>query len=190
VQALREYLQPAHCVTSSWAGSMRHIIAILLQNESGALARVAAMFANRGFNIESLSVAPTDDETVSRLTLVTSGPDDIIAQISKQLAKLIDVVAMVDMTAGDHIERELGLLKMQVSAEGLAELRQRTDNFGARILDDRPEHFTLELTGSKQQLDSFVENLPEGVHLLAVVRSGPLAMSRGAQQLVAPHPED
>lgn len=169
---------------------MRHIIAILLQNESGALERVAAMFANRGFNIESLSVAPTDDETVSRLTLVTSGPDDVIAQISKQLAKLIDVVAMVDMTTGDHIERELGLLKMKVSAEGLAELRQRADNFGARILDDRPENFTLELTGSKQQLDSFVERLPEGVQLLAVVRSGPLAISRGAQQLVAPHLAD
>jgi acetolactate synthase I/III small subunit len=169
---------------------MRHIISILLQNESGALARVAAMFANRGFNIESLSVAPTDDETVSRLTLVTSGPDDVIAQISKQMAKLIDVVGMIDMNAGEHIERELGLLKLKVAVEGLAELRQRADNFGARVLDDRPEHFTLELTGSKQQLDSFVERLPEGVHLLAVVRSGPLAISRGAQQLVAPHPAD
>jgi len=169
---------------------MRHIISILLQNESGALERVAAMFANRGFNIESLSVAPTDDETVSRLTLVTLGPDEVIAQISKQLAKLIDVVAMIDMTAGDHIERELGLLKLEVSVEGLAEFRQRADNFGARILDDRPEHFTLELTGSKQQLDSFIDRLPDGVRLLAVVRSGPLAISHGAQQLVAPHPED
>lgn len=169
---------------------MRHVISILLQNESGALARVAAMFANRGFNIESLSVAPTDDETLSRLTLVTSGPDDVIAQIRKQLAKLIDVVAMVDMTAGDHMERELGLLKLQVSPEGLAELRQRADNFGARVLDDHPEHFTLELTGSEQQLDSFVETLPAGVQLLAVVRSGPMAISRGAQQLVAPRSAD
>ncbi len=169
---------------------MRHVISILLQNESGALARVAAMFANRGFNIESLSVAPTDDETVSRLTLVTSGPDDVIAQINKQLAKLVDVVAMIDMTAGDHIERELGLLKVAVSTEGLAELRQRADNFGARVLDDRSEHFTLELTGSEQQLDSFIQTLPPGVQLLAVVRSGPMAISRGAQQLVAPRPAD
>ena len=169
---------------------MRHVISILLHNESGALARVAAMFANRGFNIQSLSVAPTDDETISRLTLVTAGQDDVIAQISKQLNKLIDVVAMVDMTADDHIERELGLIKVRSSAQGLAALRQRADNFGARVLDDRPEHFTLELTGSEQQLDSFVATLPEGVHVLAVVRSGPMAISRGAQSLVRPPPKD
>ena len=164
---------------------MRHVISILLQNESGALSRVAAMFANRGFNIESLSVAPTEDETVSRLTLVTSGPDDIIAQINKQLAKLIDVVAMADMTVGDHIERELGLLKLHLDAAALVEMRQRADNFGARVLDDHPEHFTLELTGSEQQLDGFIAALPRGATLLAVVRSGPLAISRGPQQLAA-----
>ncbi len=164
---------------------MRHVISILLQNESGALSRVAAMFSNRGFNIESLSVAPTEDETVSRLTLVTSGPDEVIAQISKQLAKLIDVVAMADMTAGDHIERELGLLKLHVAPSALAELRQRTDNFGARVLDDHPDHFTLELTGSEQQLDGFIAALPHGAQLLAVVRSGPLAITRGPQQLAA-----
>ena len=164
---------------------MRHVISILLQNESGALARVAAMFANRGFNIESLSVAPTEDETVSRLTLVTSGKDDVITQINKQLAKLIDVVAMADMTAGDHIERELGLLKLQVPAGLMAGVRQRVENYGARVLDDHAEHFTLELTGSEQQLDSFLDSLPEGVSLLAVVRSGPMAISRGPQQLAA-----
>jgi acetolactate synthase I/III small subunit len=164
---------------------MRHVISILLQNESGALARVAAMFANRGFNIESLSVAPTEDETVSRLTLVSTGHDEVISQITKQLAKLIDVVAMADMTAGDHIERELGLLKLQVPADVLPEVRQRIANYGARVLDDHAAHFTLEITGSEQQLDSFLDTLPEGVRLLAVVRSGPLAVSRGAQQLAA-----
>ena len=164
---------------------MRHVISILLQNESGALSRVAAMFSNRGFNIESLSVAPTEDETVSRLTLVTSGADEVIAQINKQLGKLIDVVAMADMTAGDHIERELALLKLQVGPSALSELRQRSEQFGARVLDDHPEHFTLELTGSEQQLDGFIAALPQGADLLAVVRSGPLAITRGPQQLAA-----
>jgi acetolactate synthase-1/3 small subunit len=164
---------------------MRHVISILLQNESGALSRVAAMFANRGFNIESLSVAPTEDETVSRLTLVTSGPDETVLQINKQLGKLVDVVAMADMTAGDHIERELGLLKLKVPEAAMAALRQLSANYGARILDDHAAHFTLELTGSEQQLDTFLAALPEGTQLLAVVRSGPLAISRGAQQLSA-----
>ncbi len=165
---------------------MRHVISILLQNESGALTRVAGMFATRGYNIETLSVAPTEDETLSRLTLVTTGSDDVVAQISKQLAKLVDVVAMADMSAGEHIERELGLLKFRVADEARVAIDQLADNFGARVLDDTPAHYTLELTGSEQQIDSFLDALPGGVQLLAVVRSGPLAISRGPQKLSVP----
>jgi len=164
---------------------MRHVISILLQNESGALTRVAGMFATRGYNIESLSVAPTDDESLSRLTLVTAGSDDVIAQINKQLAKLVDVVAMADMSAGEHIERELGLLKFHLTADAVPVLGRLAENYGARVLDDTPAHYTLELTGSEQQLDSFLDALPEGASILAVVRSGPLAISRGPQKLTA-----
>jgi acetolactate synthase-1/3 small subunit len=163
---------------------MRHVISILLQNESGALARVASMFSSRGFNIESLSVAPTDDETVSRLTLVTNGTEDVISQVSKQLAKLIDVVAIADRTSTDHIERELGLLKVSVPATAMEVFRSLIENYGATVLDDHPSHVTLEVTGTERQVDALLEALPEEVRVLSVVRSGPLVISRGPHALV------
>ena len=142
------------------------------------------MFASRGFNIESLSVAPTDDETVSRLTLVTNGTEDVISQMSKQLAKLIDVVAIADRTSTDHVERELGLLKFQVSPVAIDGFRAFMKNLGATILDDDPSHFTLEITGTERQVDALIESLPQGVRLLSVVRSGPLVISRGPDVLL------
>ena len=135
---------------------MRHIISILLQNEAGALARVANLFSSRGYNIESLNVAPTHDETVSRLTLVTRGSDEVIDQISKQLGKLVDVVNIIDMTDGDHIERELALFKLQLPAEDRKALTELVGEFGARILDDHEGHFTVELIGGSGEIDRFM----------------------------------
>jgi len=162
---------------------MRHVLSILLQNEAGALARVATMFASRGFNIESLSVAPTEDERVSRLTLVTSGEDVTLGQINKQLAKLVDVVAIADRTSVAHVERELGLLKLRVAPGAVEPLAREVGNFGARVLDEDPDHMILELTGTEEQIDGFLADLPTGVELLTVARSGALVVSRGPGSL-------
>ena len=159
---------------------MRHIISILMQNEAGALARVANLFSTRGYNIESLNVAPTDNELVSRLTLVTTGSDEVIDQISKQLVKLVDVVNMVDMTGGDHIERELALFKLQLHEAGRDKLAELVGNFGARILDDHEGHFTVELIGGSHEIDRFMASVADLAELLTVVRSGAMAVARGA----------
>jgi acetolactate synthase-1/3 small subunit len=163
---------------------MRHVLSILLQNESGALARVASMFSTRGFNIEALSVAPTEDEKVSRLTLVTIGTEDVVSQVTKQLAKLIDVVAIADRTGTAHIERELGLLKFSVPPAAAPAFSSLVQNFGARVLDDDPDHFTVEVTGHEHQVESFLDAVPQGVTVLSVVRSGPLVISKGPQALL------
>lgn len=162
---------------------MRHIISILLQNESGALSRVATMFASRGFNIEALNVAPTDDASVSRLTLVTIGTEEIVTQISKQLAKLIDVVAIADRTSTDAVERELALLKFAVEPSQTAALLDRVGPAGGRVVDESPQHLTVEIVASGKDLDQFVASLPETTRLLSVVRSGPLVISRGPKAL-------
>jgi acetolactate synthase-1/3 small subunit len=166
---------------------MRHIISILLRNEAGALARVASLFSTRGYNIDSLNVAPTDDPQVSRLTLVTTGSDQIIGQINKQLLKLVDVVNLVDMTLGDHIERELLLLKLAVPADALERIRELARSEGARVLDDTPATYTVELTGATARIDAFIDRAAGHAEVLSVVRSGPLGISRGAQVLVAPY---
>jgi len=162
---------------------VRHIISILLQNEAGALARVANLFSSRGYNIESLSVAPTHDETVSRLTLVTTGSDEVIDQITKQLAKLVDVVNIINMTKGDHIERELVLFKLQIDPNDRDELMNLVSKSGSRILDDHAGHFTVELLGGSGDIDQFVSELPKRVEILTVVRSGAMAVARGAPLL-------
>jgi len=162
---------------------MRHIISILLQNEAGALARVANLFSTRGYNIESLNVAPTNNEQVSRLTLVTTGSDGVIDQISKQLAKLVDVVNIVDMTDGDHIEREVALFKLQLHDAGRDELSRLASDFGARILDDHEGHFTVELIGSSHDIDRFMASVADLAEILTVVRSGAMAVARGAPML-------
>ena len=159
---------------------MRHIISILLQNEAGALARVANLFSSRGYNIESLNVAPTADETVSRLTLVTSGPDAVIDQISKQLGKLIDVVEIADMTGADHIERELALFKLQVVNGGADKLDAALKQFEARVLNDTQGHYTVEIVGGSQEIDRFLKRVASITDILTVVRSGAMAVARGA----------
>lgn len=164
---------------------MRHIISILMANEAGALARVASMFSSRGFNIESLSVAPTENTHVSRLTLVTLGSDEVIEQINKQLLKLVDVVNTADMTMDDHIERELLLMKVRVRDEARDTLPGIIESAGARVLDDCPETYTLELTGANNRMDDFITSVGDCSDILAVVRSGAMAIARGQKVLSA-----
>lgn len=162
---------------------MRHIISILMQNEAGALARVAALFSSRGYNIESLSVAPTENNEISRLTLVTTGSDQVIEQINNQLLKLVDVVNTADMTLDDHIERELLLMKVRVR-DGVGEkLPRLIESAGARVLDDCPETYTLELTGANADMDDFITEVGSCSDILAVVRSGAMAISHGKKVL-------
>jgi acetolactate synthase I/III small subunit len=162
---------------------MRHIISILIENESGALSRVAGLFSARGYNIESLTVAPTDDESLSRMTLVTSGTDEIIEQISKQLNKLIDVVKLVDLTESSHIERELMLIKVEAVAGGTREeVIRLVDIFRGRIIDVTDTSYTVEITGNGDKLNAFVQAL-SSITILEVVRSGLLGISRGEKSL-------
>ena len=158
---------------------MRHIISILLQNEAGALARVANLFSSRGYNIESLNDAPTADETVSRLTLVTSGSETVIDQIEKQLGKVVDVVDIADMTKSDHIERELALFKVNVANGAADKLKAVIEQFGARILSDTDRHYTVELVGGSQDIDRFLKRAAQIAEIVALVRSGAMAVLRG-----------
>ena len=160
---------------------MRHIIAIHLQNEAGALTRVAGLFSTRGYNIESLSVAATDDATVSRITLVTRGSDSVVQQIISQLNKLIDVVSVEDMTQGEHIERELVLLKLKVRLEQSDAVRGYVVRAGGRVLDPASDGFIVELTASEQEVDQFVIDLGKDAEIVEVVRSGALGISRLAR---------
>jgi acetolactate synthase-1/3 small subunit len=162
---------------------MRHIISILMQNEAGALARVAALFSSRGYNIESLNVAPTDHPEISRLTLVTRGSDQVIEQINNQLLKLVDVVNTADMTMDDHIERELLLMKVKIKEGAGQSLPDLIEKAGARVLNDCPESYTLELTGKNVIMDDFISKVGECSEILAVVRSGAMAITRGKNVL-------
>ncbi len=162
---------------------MRHIISILLQNEAGALARVANLFSSRGYNIESLNVAPTADETVSRLTLVTTGPDAVIDQIAKQLGKLVDVVEIADMTSADHIERELALFKLRAADNTSGKLDAIVDQFDAKLLSDTQGYHTVELVGGSQEIDRFLKRVAGVADIVTVVRSGAMAVTRGAPVL-------
>ncbi|MBK7251845.1 MAG: acetolactate synthase small subunit [Gammaproteobacteria bacterium] len=157
---------------------MRHIIAIRLQNEAGALTRVAGLFSTRGYNIESLSVAPTDDPTVSRLTLVTTGSNAVIQQIANQLHKLVDVVSVEDMTLGEHLERELVLLRLRVRPEQVDRVRGCIARTGGRVLDPAAENFIVELTASEVEVTAFISELGSASELRDVVRSGALGMDR------------
>jgi acetolactate synthase-1/3 small subunit len=165
--------------------TMRHIISILLQNEAGALSRVAALFSTRGYNIESLSVAPTEHPEISRMTLVTRGSDAVIDQINKQVLKLVDVVNTADMTMDDHIERELLLVKLRANPGAEEELQRIVEATGARVLDDSPETYTAELTGTNDRVDEFVARVSDCAEILAVVRSGAMAIARGHNVLGA-----
>ncbi len=162
----------------------RHLISILMENESGALSRVANLFSARGYNIESLSVAPTDDPTLSRLTLVTYGNKQIIEQIVKQLNKLIDVVRLIDLSETDAIERELMLVKTRASGELRAEMKRLADIFGGHVLDVTDATYTIELTGTGSKLDNFLRAVEKDA-ILEVVRSGATGIALGQKALHA-----
>jgi len=161
---------------------MRRIISILLENEPGALSRVVGLFSQRGYNIETLNVAPTDDPTLSRLTLTTEGSDLRIEQITKQLNKLVDVVKLVDLTEGAHIERDLMLIKVRASGVSRDEVKRTTDIFRGQIVDVGPSVYTIQLTGTSDKLDAFVAAMPDA-DVLEVVRSGVAGISRGEKVL-------
>ena len=161
---------------------MRHIISLLLENESGALSRVAGLFSARGYNIESLTVAPTEDATLSRMTVVTAGSDEVIEQITKQLNKLIDVVKVIDLSDGDHIERELMLVKVRAVGKDREEMKRMADIFHGRIIDVTDRDYTIELTGTGSELDAFLKALERGV-ILETVRTGASGIGRGERVL-------
>jgi len=161
---------------------MRHIISILLENESGALSRVAGLFSARAYNIESLSVAPTDDPSLSRMTIVTTGTEEIIEQINKQLNKLIDVVKLIDMTGDVHIERELMLIKVNATDGERDEVKRLVDIFHGRVIDVTDTTYTIEITGNGEKLNAFVEAL-SSITIHEVVRSGLIGISRGEKSL-------
>ena len=162
---------------------MRHIISVLMENESGALSRVAGLFTARGYNIETLSVAPTDDPSISRMTLITSGTDEVVQQITKQLNKLVDVIKLIDLTEFMHIEREMMLIKVKADVNALRnEVRSLAEVFRGHIIDVTSTTYTIELTGTSDKLSAFVRALPMS-SVLEVVRSGPLGITRGEKAL-------
>lgn len=161
---------------------MRHIISVLLENESGALARLVGLFAQRGYNIDSLNVAPTDDPTLSRLTLVTQGNDQVIEQISKQLHKLIEVVKVSDISEAAHIERELMLVKVKANGNQREEVKRCADIFRGQIIDVTPGTYTIQLVGTSDKLDAFILALGT-TPILEVVRSGASGIARGEKTL-------
>jgi len=153
-----------------------------MENESGALSRVAGLFSARGYNIESLTVAPTDDSSLSRMTLVTSGTEDIVEQILKQLNKLVDVVKLVDLTEAPHIEREMMLIKVEAVGESRAEVKRLADIFRGNIIDVTDTTYTVELTGPGERLNAFLQSL-SSISIHEVVRSGSMGISRGEKTL-------
>ncbi|EAV47576.1 acetolactate synthase small subunit [Methylophilaceae bacterium] len=163
---------------------MRHIISLLMENESGALSRVSGLFSARGYNIESLTVAPTEDPTLSRMTIVTNGSDAVIEQIVKQLNKLLDVVRVLDLNDGKYIERELMLVKVKASNQYQDEMKRISDIFRGRIIDVSDNTFTIEVTGSSSKLDAYLESL-DSESIIETVRTGALGLGRGDRILKA-----
>ena len=161
---------------------MRHIISILLENESGALSRVAGLFSARGYNIETLTVAPTEDASLSRLTIVTTGSEEIIEQINKQLNKLVDVIKVVDLSAAPHIERELMLIKVRAAGKDREEMKRMADIYRGRIIDVTDSTYVIELTGTGVKLDSFIQAIEPSL-ILETVRTGVSGIGRGERVL-------
>ncbi|MBY0499697.1 acetolactate synthase, small subunit [Nitrosomonas ureae] len=157
---------------------MRHIISLLMENEAGALSRVAGLFSARGYNIESLSVAPTEDPTLSRMTLVTVGSDEVVEQVTKQLNKLIEVVKIIDLSDGNHIERELMLVKVRAVDAEREEIKRLAEIFRGSIIDVTDRSYTIELTGTSEKLDAFLEAI-ESSAVLETVRTGASGIGRG-----------
>ena len=161
---------------------MRHIISLLMENEAGALSRVAGLFSARGYNIESLTVAATEDPTLSRMTIVTRGSDEVIEQINKQLNKLIEVVKLQDLSDGSHIERELMLVKVRAVGEGREEMKRMADIFRGNIIDVTEKSYTIELTGDGRKLTAFLEAIDPSA-ILETVRTGTSGIARGERIL-------
>ena len=161
---------------------MRHIISILLENEAGALSRVAGLFSARGYNIETLTVAPTEDASMSRMTIVTTGSDDVIEQITKHLNRLIEVVKVVDLSEGAHIERELMLVKVRATGKERDEMKRMAEIFRGRIIDVTDKAYTIELTGDVAKLDAFIEAIDRAL-ILETVRTGVSGIGRGERVL-------
>jgi acetolactate synthase I/III small subunit len=157
---------------------MRHILSILVENEAGALSRISGLFSARGYNIESLTVAPTEDASMSRMTIVTTGSDDVVEQITKQLNKLVDVVKVVDLSEAEHIERELMLIKVRASVKERDEVKRMADIFRGRVIDVSDNTYTIELTGSGEKLDAFIHALDSSA-ILETVRTGTSGIGRG-----------
>jgi acetolactate synthase-1/3 small subunit len=161
---------------------MRHIISVLIENEPGALSRVVGLFSARGYNIETLSVAPTEDPSLSRMTIVTIGSEDVIEQITKHLNRLVEVVKVYDLTEGPHIERELMMIKVRAVGKEREELKRTTDIFRGRIIDVTDKSYTIELTGDGSKLDAFIDSI-ERASILETVRSGGSGIGRGERIL-------
>ena len=157
---------------------MRRIISVLLENSPGSLSRVVGLFSQRGYNIETLTAAPTEDSSLSRLTIVTSGSDEVIEQITKQLNKLIDVIKVVDLSEAAHIERELMLIKVRATGKDREEMKRMSDIFRGRIIDVTETTYVIELTGNTAKLDSFIEAIDRTL-ILETVRTGVCGIGRG-----------
>lgn len=161
---------------------MKHVISILLENEPGALSRVVGLFSARGYNIETLTVAPTEDETLSRMTIVTVGSDEVIEQITKHLNRLVDVVKVVDLSEGPHVERELMLIKVRAVGKERDEFKRMADIFRGRIIDVTDKTFTIELTGVQDKVTAFIQAIDRSA-ILETVRTGVSGISRGERIL-------
>lgn len=162
---------------------MRRIISLLLENESGALSRVVGLFSQRAYNIETLTVAPTEDPTLSRMTLVTAGDERQIEQIVKQLNKLVDVLKVTELSEGDHIEREIVLVKVRADGANRDEVKRTADIFRGQIVDVSPHLYTVQLVGTSDKLDAFIRNMAETTEVVEVVRSGVCGIARGEKSL-------
>jgi acetolactate synthase-1/3 small subunit len=160
----------------------RHIISVLVENEAGALSRIAGLFSARGYNIETLTVAPTEDASMSRMTIVTTGSEDVVEQITKQLNKLIEVVKVVDLSEAEHIERELMLIKVRAGQKEREDMKRMADIFRGRIIDVSDNTYTIELTGDTRKLDAFIRSLDQGT-ILETVRTGASGIGRGNRVL-------
>ncbi|BDW10554.1 acetolactate synthase small subunit [Polynucleobacter sp. SHI8] len=161
---------------------MRHIISVLLENEPGALSRVVGLFSARGYNIESLTVAPTEDSSLSRMTIVTAGSDEVIEQITKHLNRLVEVVKVYDLSEGAHTERELMLIKVRAVGKEREEMKRTTDIFRGRVIDVTDKSYTIELTGDSAKLDAFIESIDKSA-ILETVRTGASGIGRGERIL-------
>lgn len=163
---------------------MRRLLSILLENEAGALSRVVGLFSQRGYNIETLSVAPIEDSSLSRITISTEGDNQVLEQITKQLNKMVDVLKITDLSEGPHIERELMLIKVRVSSnDAREELKRTTDIFRGQVVDVTASSYTIQLTGPSEKLEAFIHTVSDGGEIIEVARSGVAGIARGERGL-------